>query len=317
MNSAFTIIKAQGISHMKSLASRIPSRQTTRRVLADELRRTPMLIIGAILAAFGFAVFLVPYNLSAGGIAGIGLIINNFTGWPVGTLYFLLNLPLLVIGFRALGRWPFVTRTLIASTVFAAFTDIFGIIMPKIMSPFPPTDDILLSAIYGGILGGIGGGLVYRAGSTVGGTSIVGRLIRQRTGLPMSQTFLYSDGAILVAMGIVFGWSVTLYGLLIVFINGLASDYTMEGPSSTRVATIVTNSPEKMSDELIEALGRGVSHWPVTGGYTGKEHAMVTCTINRSQMADVKQLVAKVDPQAFVTIGVSHRALGKGFSPLL
>ena len=300
-----------------SQLTRHPGWQSRRQILSSELKRLPLLIIGGIVAAFGFAVFQVPYNLSGGGIAGIGLIINNYTGWPVGALYFLLNLPLLVIGFRSLGRWSFVTRTLIASTFFAVFTDVFGTVMPELLSPFPPTDDILLSAVYGGILGGIGGGLIYRAGSTVGGTSIAGQLIRKRTGQPMSQTFLYTDGAILLAMGIVFGWTVTLYGLLIVFINGLASDYTLEGPSSTRVATIVTNKPEKMAAVLIEALGRGVSFWPVTGGYTGQEHAMVACTINRSQMADIKKLVAEVDPKAFVTIAVSHRALGEGFTPLL
>jgi uncharacterized membrane-anchored protein YitT (DUF2179 family) len=288
-----------------------------RRSLAGEARRALMLTIGAVLAAFGYAVFQVPYNLAAGGIGGISLIVNDFTGWPVGLLYFLLNLPLLAFGFRLLGRWPFVLRTLFAVVIFSLFTDLFGLLLPEVLEPWPFTDDILLSAIYGGILGGIGGGLIYRSGSTMGGTGIISRMVQKRTGQPLSQIYIYTDGAILLAMGLVFGWAVTLYGLLMLFINGLATDYMLEGPSRTRVATIVTNHPQRMADALIETLGRGVSYWQVTGGYTGQQHYQVTCTMSRAQVGEVKFLVSAVDPQAFVTISVGHRAMGgKGFTPL-
>lgn len=288
----------------------------TRRKLTGEARRALLLIVGTALAAFGFAVFQVPYNLAAGGIGGVSLIINNYTGWPVGVLFFLLNIPLLALGFKHLGRWPFVARTAVAAALFAVLTDLFALWLPRILEPFPPAEDMLLSAIYGGILGGIGGGLVYRAGSTMGGTGIIGRWIQYRTGQPLSQVYIYTDGAILVAMGLVFGWAVTLYGLLMLFINGLASDYILEGPSSTRVVTIVTNHPEKMAKALIATLDRGASYWEVTGGYSGQRHYLVTCTVSRPQVTEVKRLVAEVDPEAFVTIAVGHQALGRGFIPL-
>ena len=285
--------------------------------LITETRRIVLIVIGAILAAFGYAVFQVPYDLAAGGVGGVSLIINNFTQWPVGILYFVLNLPLLALGYRQLGRWPFVARTLLGVTVFAIFTDLFIAIMPQILSPFPPTEDILLSAIYGGLLGGIGGGMVYRAHASIGGTGIVGRVIQQKTGLPLSQSYIYTDGAILLLMGIVFGWQVSLYGFLILLINGLASDYILEGASITRVATIVSNRPRKVSMALIESLGRGVSFWEVTGAYTGSSHYMLSCTVYRSQVNELRRVVAEADPDAFVTIGISHQALGQGFLPLL
>ncbi len=288
-----------------------------RRSIAGEARQTFILVIGTILAALGFAVFQVPHNLAAGGLGGISLIINHYTSWPVGVLYFLLNLPLLVFGFRQLGRWPFIARTLFAVVIFSLSTDLFGLFLPDFLEPWPVAEDVLLSAVYGGILGGIGGGLIYRSGSTMGGTGIISRVVQKRTGQPLSQIYIYTDGAILLAMGLVFGWPITLYGLLMLFINGLASDYTMEGPSRTRVATIVTNYPQKMADALIETLGRGVSYWQVTGGYTGQQHYQVTCTMSRSQVGEVKRLVSTVDPQAFVTISIGHRAMGgQGFDPL-
>jgi uncharacterized membrane-anchored protein YitT (DUF2179 family) len=100
-------------------------------------------------------------------------------------------------------------------------------------------------------------------------------------------------------------------------INGWASDYTLEGASITRVATIVSNRPQEVSAALIEALGRGVSFWEVTGAYTGQSHYMLSCTVYRSQVNELRRVVAEVDPEAFVTIGVGHQALGQGFLPLL
>jgi uncharacterized membrane-anchored protein YitT (DUF2179 family) len=288
----------------------------TSDMMRDELKRLPLLILGTLIAGFGFAVFQAPYNLAAGGMMGVSLIINNYTGWPVGTLYLLLNVPLLAIGFRELGRWPFVWRTLLAAALFALFTDLFGWLLPQVFTPWPLTDDILLSAVYGGLVGGIGVGLVYRTGSTMGGTGIIGRVIQVRTGLPLSQSFIYTDGLILLAMGLVFGWQVTLYGLLILIITGLTADYALEGASVTRIANVVTNHPQEMSDALIRTLGRGVSYWPITGGFTGTTRYMVTCTLYRSQMAEVRAVVAAVEPEAFVTISVGHRALGEGFVPL-
>ncbi len=300
----------------KKFGSRRRSLRPLRRRLFRETRQVLLLVMGAALAAFGFAVFQAPYNLAAGGIGGISLIINHFTGWPVGTMFFVLNIPLLAFGFRHLGRWPFVLRTGIAAGLFSLFTDLFILWLPQVLTPFPLTDDLLLSALYGGILGGIGGGLIYRAGSTMGGTGIIGRYIQQRTGLPLSQIYIYTDGGILLAMGLVFGWVVTLYGVLMLFINGLASDYVLEGPSSTRVATIITNHPQKMAGALIANLGRGVTYWTVTGGFSNQKRYLVNCTITRPQVADLKHIVAEVDRYAFVNIAVGHQALGAGFMPL-
>ncbi len=304
----------------KKPAQKTPSSHSfwrrSRRKIFHQAQRILLLVIGTTMAAFGFAVFQAPYNLAAGGISGISLIINNFTGWPVGTLYFVLNIPLLAFGFKYLGRWPFVARTGIAAALFAILTDLFTLWMPQLLTPFPLAEDILLSAIYGGILGGIGGGLVYRSGSTMGGTGIIGRIIQQRSGLPLSQIYIYTDGAILLAMGLVFGWPVTLYGMLMLFINGLASDYVLEGPSSARVANIITNHPQKMAEALIALLGRGVTYWEVIGGFSGQKRYLVTCTITRPQVAELKHIVANVDTHAFVTIALGHQALGTGFMPL-
>ena len=306
---------------MKQLASKKGFIRRQRRPFSwakawYQTRLNLLMVAGACLAAFGYAMFQVPYNIAAGGISGISIIVNHFVGWPVGLLFWLLNLPLLVLGFFYLGRWAFLLRTLVAATIFSVATDFFIAYMPEWLSQYPLTDDLLLTTIYGGIVGGIGGGLIYRSGGSMGGTGIIGRIIQKKTGQPLSQVYFYTDGLTIMVAGLVFGWNIALYGFLMLFLNGLASDYTLEGPSSARTATIITNHPQMVIDELMVHLHRGVSFWEVTGGFTGQTRYLVLCTITRPQVGLVKQVVARADPDAFVTIGVSHEAMGAGFTPM-
>ena len=274
------------------------------------------LVVGSVLSALGYALFLVPFNIAAGGVSGISIIINHYTGWPVGILYFVMNLPLFVLGFFYLGRWQFIWKTLIAVVLFSVLSDLFIWYLPQLLSHYPVNEDTLLNAVYGGIMGGVGAGFIYRFGGTMGGTSIVGRIIQQKTGAPLSQIFLYTDGIVILLAGLIFGWEVSLYALLTLFLSGLASDYTLEGPSSVRTATIITDKPEAVAQALIAELGRGVSQWQITGGYTGQTHSMVFCTVYRPQVNELKRVVATVDNKAFVVIGTAHQALGYGFTPL-
>ena len=200
--------------------------------------------------------------------------------------------------------------------IFSTATDLCIAYLPELLAEYPLTQDTFLNAIYSGLIGGVGGGLIYRAGSTAGGTGIIGRIIQKKTGVPLSQVYLYTDGIIVLAAGVVFGWEIALYALLSLFLNGMASDYTLEGSSSVRTATIVTNYREQMSYALMDDLGHGVSQRGITGGYTGETRAMLMCTIYRPQVNDLKRIVAEVDATAFVTIGVTHQALGSGFVSL-
>lgn len=281
-----------------------------------EMPRFLLLVIGATLIAFAYVMFQVTFNIVGGGLSGLALIINSFTDWPIGVMYWIMNIPMFVLGFRYLGRWPFLIRTIIAVTIFSFLIDWLQIVLPGVVTPYPVTDNPLLATVYGGIIGGIGSGLLYRAGATVGGTSIIGRVLQEKTGMPLSQTYFFADGLIILLAGIVFGWELALYGLLMMFIGGLASDYTLEGPSTTRVATIITNSPQEVSDALIHHLGRGVSYWQITGAYTGEQRYMLTSTVSRPQVSQVRSVIAEVDPDAFVTISMGHNALGEGFSRL-
>jgi len=270
-------------------------------------------VLAGIICGLGFAIFQVPHNIAAGGVSGIGIIINHYTGFPVGTFYLVMNIPLLVLGYFHLGKWQFVTRTMLAVIVFSVSTDMFLSILPGVLDPYPVSGDVLLCSIYAGILAGVGGGLIHHTGATIGGTSIIGRILQIKTGIPLSQVYLYTDGVIILLAGVIFGWEVALYALLTLVLTGMLADYTLDGPGSVRVAHIVTRNPKPVSQVLMKELYRGVSSWNITGEYTGESRTMLMCTIFRPQVHDLKRIVAETDPDAFVTIASGYQAIGAGF----
>lgn len=266
--------------------------------------------VGAIVAAFGYSMFMVPFNLAAGGIAGLGVIIAHFTGWSPGVLYMLMNLPLLLLGFIQLGRFRFLFSCLLSIVVFSIASDAFNAFMPRNMHTFPITQDLLLNSIYGGLFFGLGVGIVFRYGGNFGGTVIPARILHNKTGYPLSQTFFYLDGAIILLAGMVFGWELAMLGMLSLFVGGMAADFVLEGVSQVRTITIVSQAPTMLKHAILSDLGRGISYWEVIGGYSDRKYTMLFCTVSRAQVQDLKAIVAENDPDAFMVIGVAQQAVG-------
>ena len=289
-------------------------RQIGWKRIWQELRRFIALLAGTLVTALAFSVFQAPYNLAAGGVSGIGLIVNTFTGWSVSLFYFITNIPLLVLGFFYLGRWRFLVNTVIAVFIFSAAIEVLNRYLPYYVDQWPLTNNVLLSAIYAGLVGGIGEGLIYAAGATTGGTAVIGRILQQRTGTPLSQIYLFVDGSIILVAALVFGWEIALYALLTLMLSGMAADYVLEGPSRARTALIVTNKPAELIRAIDEQLGRGASQWEATGGYQGEKRTIVMCAIYRPQVNELKTIIAQIDPTAFVTIGMTQQVLGLGFT---
>lgn len=262
--------------------------------------------IGAFFLIISIDVFFAPSNISpGGGVTGSALIINKFTGWPIGLLMLVLNIPMLVLGFYRLGRFNFLARTLYTVLIYNLGVDFFSGILPAGI-----TDDLLLNALYGGVLGGIGTGLIFRGRSTTAGLGIVSRVLQLKTGIPISQVYILTDGAVLLVFGQVFGWDRALYSFLALFIFGLATDYALEGPSMIRTVFVVTNSAEAVSQGLLSRLGVGVTAWSAQGMFTNSKRAILFCTVVRSDAASLQAVVLGIDPHAFIVIGQGHQASG-------
>ncbi len=281
-----------------------PARRRTRWLAEG----TSLLLItlGTGLMVLALTVFLAPSSIAPGGVSGVAVILQKTLGWPIGWVILGLNLPLLALGFRYLGRFQFLLRTAFGAALYGLGAQWFtGIqLLP------PLTDDPLLNALYGGVLGGIGSGLIYRGRSSVAGTGILARIVQLRTGMPVSQVFLLTDGAIILAAGLVLGWEIGLYSMLALFVWGLATDYVLEGPSIIRTAFIVTDYPDRVAGAVMEGLGIGVTAWAAEGMFTQARRTVLFCTVSRPDVGALRAAVSAEDPEAFLVIGHGHQARG-------
>jgi uncharacterized membrane-anchored protein YitT (DUF2179 family) len=265
-----------------------------------------LLTIGSIILAINFDLFLAPFNIAPGGVSGAAIIIHEFTGWPKGLTMLVLTLPMLIIGFFYLGRFRFLVRAFYVTLAYSLGVDALVIFLPA----GGVTKDLLLNALYGGIIGGIGIGLIYRGGTSPAGTSVISRVIQLKTGIPNSQLYILIDGGVILIAGLVFGWEMALYAFITLFTWGFVADYVLEGPSVVRTVFIVTDSPEAVSQVLMDRLGVGVTGWAVKGMFSQTEHTTLFCTVIRSDVNVLKAIVNDADPKAFMVIAQGHQTKG-------
>ncbi|MBN2387089.1 MAG: YitT family protein [Anaerolineales bacterium] len=278
------------------------------------IRDYVLILLGTLCQAAGLRLFLVPARLASGGISGIAQLINHFTNWPIGLMIFLGNIPLFLLGWRYLGGRRFATRTVAAVAAYSLFADLL-VLLPF----FPPrgiTDDILLNALYGAVVSGVGYGLVYRAQGTSGGSDVLARILNHWRGIPMTQSYLMTDALVVLAAGLVFGWKEALYAVIVLYVSGLVADAALEGGGTVRTALIVTDRMEPIADRILHEMERGVTILHGTGGYTMSSRPVMYCVVSRSEVQQLKTIVNEIDDKAFMVIGVAHEALGEGFKPL-
>jgi uncharacterized membrane-anchored protein YitT (DUF2179 family) len=268
--------------------------------------------LGALLQALAIRLFLVPSNLVNGGVSGLSQIIHYYTGWPIGLMVLIGNLPLFILGWRYLGGPRFAFRTAFAVVAFSLFTDLLVFFVPV----QGLTTDLVLNALYGGVISGIGYGLVYRGRGTSGGTDILARMLNNWRGISLSQSYMLTDSAIMFLAGLSFSWENALYALVMLYISGVAAETVAQGSNVVRTALIITIDPQAVAKSIMEVMGRGITLIPARGGYTGADRTVLYCVVSRPEVAQIKALVREADPQAFMVIGQAHEVLGEGFVPL-
>ncbi|HEX9373498.1 MAG TPA: YitT family protein [Roseiflexaceae bacterium] len=273
------------------------------------IRDYTLMTAGALLAALAVDLFLVPNDVVAGGVTGAAMLLRTLFGTPVGLVTLLANIPLFIIGLRALGGFVFGVRTLYATVVMSLAIDL--------LAPYvrPVTGDPLLYTLYGGLLDGVGVGLVFRARGTTGGIDIVARLVEQRYGVQPGRSMLAMNLLVFGAAFVGYGPEKVLYALLVAFVGSLALDYTLGAGTGARQALIVTAQPEAITHALLHDLRRGVTVLEGQGGYTGASRSVLLCVVGRAEISFLKAIVGQADPQAFVTIGEASEVLGEGFRP--
>lgn len=286
------------------------------------LRDYFLIILAAFIQAFSLRTFFIPANLASGGVSGIAQLINHFTGWQIGLMILIGNIPLFILGWRFLGGHRFALRTAVAIFTYSTLIDV----LPN--TPLFSTGgagaalirdlrgDIFLNTLYGAIVSGVGYGLIYRARGTSGGSDILARILNNWRGIPITQSYLFVDSAVILGAGFVFGWKQALYAMIALYVSGLVAETTLEGSRTVRTAMIVTSESEAVSQRVLDELQRGVTILEGAGAYTHAERPVLYCVITRAEVSTLKAIVNECDPRAFMVIGAAHEVLGEGFKPL-
>ena len=278
-------------------------------VSKENLKDYLLIALGCLVQAVGMVVFMVPANLISGGISGLAQVINHFSGLPIGLMTLLGNIPVLILGWRYLGRLPFAIRTVMAILLFSVFTDLIYFIYPDPAI----TNDIFLNTVFGAVIMGLGFGLVYLGGGTSGGSDIIGRILNQRLGISISNAFLFTDSVIIILGAVVFGWELGLYAMIVVYISGKAAELISEGRNSFRQAYIISSAPDVIADRIMKEMEHGVTILHGAGAYSREEKEILYLVFYPNELNELKKMVAESDPKAFMIVGQANEVLGEGF----
>lgn len=266
-----------------------------------------MIAIAAGIYGAGISLFLDPNNLAPGGITGVAVILNRLCGIETGTLYFLVNIPIILVGMWKFG-WKFMGKTFYAVLLTSWCTNF--------LAPYgPATEDPLLAALSGSVLMALGIGLIFKAGATTGGTDIIIKLI-QRKFRHLKTGFLFqrTDILIVTISGLVFqNINTALYALIAVLVSGAALDYVLYGGDEAKMIYIITEKPEIIGARLMKEMDVGITYLQGSGGWTGKEKQVILCVVRRAQGPQVEELVKEEDPEAFMIITSASEIYGEGY----
>lgn len=263
------------------------------------------LFLGASLASVALEIFLVPNQVIDGGVLGISIISSHLTSLPLGLFIFVLNLPFLFLGYKQIGK------TFVISTLFSVTVLSIGV---SVLHPIPGiTSDIILAAVFGGIILGIGVGMIIRYGGSLDGTEIVAIILDKRTAFSIGEIVMFFNIFILSGAGFVFGWDKAMYSIIAYFIAFKVIDITIEGLDESKEVMIISDYPDEIAETLMARLGRGVTFLNGKGAYSGEDKSILYCVLTRLEIAKMKSIVDEKDENAFITISDVHEVMGGRF----
>jgi len=267
------------------------------------------IIVGGIIFALGYAVFLIPHRIVPGGVSGIAMILRFLYGTPVGIMAILFNIPLFIIALRVLGV-QFGVRS-IGAIIYTNLLIDFLVYKVQLKTP---TDNVVLAALYGGILLGIGLGLIFRGDASTGGTDIVGQVFSRHTNLSVGMWIMIVDFAVITTAGITtHSIELALLGYLALFLSSKVIDLILEGIDYARAAFVVSTKTDKITGQIYEKMKRGVTILDGHSPYSGEKRPVLMCVITKKETPFFKSMIQNVDKDAFVIFTDVFEVLGKGF----
>ena len=264
-------------------------------------------ILGAIIMAIGVSLFLLPNQLSSGGVSGVATIAYYIFNFPMGTVILAINIPLFLIAFFKLGKGFFV-KSILGTVSLSVFIDIFDKLKPL-------TQDKFLACIYGGIITGLGSAIILKSHSSTGGSELISNILKSiKPNIRMSYVIMIFD-IIVVSLNVLFLGKIEigLYSGIAIYLMGKIIDIVFEGIYFTKLIIIVSDKNEQISKEIGQIVKRGTTGLYGKGMYTNKEKLVLMCAASRGDISKVKTVARQIDPKSFIVITNSREVVGLGF----
>ncbi|MBQ4577455.1 MAG: YitT family protein [Clostridia bacterium] len=280
------------------------------RITKDTLYQYLLIALGSLVFALGQLYFIKPLHIPMGGISGIALVSNFLWNLPIGVVTIVLNIPLFFLGWRTMGR-EFFFKTAFGTVVSSVFVDALINLVPAYEG------DMLLAALYGGVVMGAGFGLLFRAGGTSGGMDIVAKWINKQKDILIGTTNLITNAVVIVGSALIYGnLDSALYAMITSYLSSMVIDKMVYGMDAQKSAMIITSKPKEVAGAVMTQLNRGCTGMDATGMYTGDKRTVLICAVRRHETGTLKKLIMEQDEQAFMLISNISEVFGTNFKRL-
>lgn len=270
------------------------------------IRRYFELLLGILLVAISYNLFLLPNNIVSGGVSGVGIILNKVLDINPSEFVFIASLLLLILSYFVLGKEA-TKGSIIGSLLFPVFIALTANINDLLQID---TTNVLLSVIFGGVLYGFGAGLVFRAGFTTGGTDILNQIASKYLHMSMGNAILITDGVIVASSVFFFGVTNLMYALIVIYITGILTDKVILGISDKKAFYIITNQEEEVKQYIMKELNHGITIFNARGGYSKEKENVLLCVVPTNEYFKLKEGIHEIDKEAFFVITDAYEVFG-------
>lgn len=262
--------------------------------------------IGCLIVAIAYNLFLAPNDLVAGGVGGIAIILNHLFKIDNSTVIFIGAIILLTLSYFMLGKEK-TKASILGSLLFPIFVKLTANIGTVIDID---TSQLLLAAVFGGVVYGFGAGMIFKAGFTTGGTDIVNQILSKYLKLSIGKSMLCSDGLIVLSTIFIFGPTKLMYSIIILYVISFMSDRVILGVSDSKAFYIVTDEEKKIKEYILKYLNHGVTVFNAKGGYAKEKETVLMCVLPTKDYYRLKEGIHEIDPKAFFVVTDAYEVFG-------
>lgn len=279
-----------------------------KKVWRKHVQRYVMIFLGCLIGSLGFNLFLIPSHLLSGGLSGIAIVLYYWAEWPIGVQLLIYNLPILYLAYRFFGKL-YAVDTIVGTVFFSIAVDATSFVVQ-----YELVHDVMLNAIFGGVLAGIGFGIVFKADANTGGLDVLGAIVKKYYSIDMG-TVIFVLNMLVIALSVVmFNLETALFTLVSIYVTAELTNRVAAGLNRKKYIILVSNQSEAIGEAVMERMQRGVTYLDGRGGFLREHKDILFIVVSLTQVSRVKSIANEFDPEAFMIVSDTSEVMGRGFT---